>query len=128
MSTRLASNYSTYWPIYGLKKSCTDFTIDRLDPYATTPPQVIRTVPISHQLQLAHQNQLHRCVPFVDAVTWICFVVIFSVFMVLLPEGGMLRFYLKPARSVRRVFSNETYGVCVATKYHLPFAGVFDGF
>ena len=52
-----------------------DFPIDRLYPYATTPPDVIRTVPISHQLQPARQNQLHRCVPFVAVVSWIiCFV------------------------------------------------------
>ena len=53
----LASNYSTYWPIYGLNNNWMDFTIDRLNRYATTPPQVIRTIPISHQLHLARQNQ-----------------------------------------------------------------------
>ena len=101
MSTRLVSNYSTYWPIYGLKKNCMDFTIDRLNPYATTPPQVIRTLPTSHELQLARQNQLHRCAPFVDAVTHVdmlC-VLMFIVFMVLMSEGGVLRFHLKPAGS-----------------------------
>ena len=79
MSRRLASNYSTYWPICGLKKICMDFTEDRLNPYATTPPQVIRTLPISRQQRLVPQNQLHRCVPFVDVITWTCFVS-FSVF------------------------------------------------
>ena len=75
MSTRLASNYSVYWPFYGLrKKICTEFTIYQFNPYqyATTPPQVTLTIPIYHELKLAHQNQLHRCAPFVDAVTWIC--------------------------------------------------------
>ena len=40
----------------------------------TMPSHVIRTVPIPHKLHrshLARENQLHRCVPFVDAVTWI---------------------------------------------------------
>ena len=80
MSRRLASMFSTYWPIYGLKKECIDFTMDRLNPDATTPPQVVRTIPISHQLQLAPQNQLHQCAPFVDAFAWICFVLWFSVY------------------------------------------------
>ena len=80
MSIRLASNYSPHWPIYGLKNNCTDFTIDRLNPYATTPPQAIRAIPIPHQLRLARQNQLHRCVPFVEAATWVCFVLWFSVY------------------------------------------------
>ena len=40
--------------------------------YATTPPQVIRKTPISRELRLSRQNRLHRCVPFVDAVTtWV---------------------------------------------------------
>ena len=39
MSTRLASNYPTYWPIYGIKKNCMDFTIDRLNPYAKRLPK-----------------------------------------------------------------------------------------
>ena len=58
MSTRLASNYSTYWPIYGLKSNCIDSTIDRPNPYAITPPQVIRTTPISPTT--ARQHQLHQ--------------------------------------------------------------------
>ena len=45
-----------------------------------TPPQVVQTIAISHELRLAPQNQLHRCVPFVDAVTWICFVLWFSMY------------------------------------------------
>ena len=47
-------------------------------PCLTTPYQVIRTIPISHQ-QLAPQNLLHRCVPLVDAVTWICLMLWFLV-------------------------------------------------
>ena len=104
----LASNYSTSWPIYGLNNNWMDFTIDRLNPYATPPPQVIRTIPISHQLPLTPQNQLHRCVPFVDAVTDMLCVVVFSIFMVLLPEGGMSRFYLEPARRWLRVADHVT--------------------
>ena len=76
----LASKYSTFWLTYGLKKNCMDFTIDRLNPYPTTPLQIIRTIPISHQLQLARQNQLRRCIPFVNTVTWICFLLWFSVY------------------------------------------------
>ena len=101
MSTRLliASKNSTCSRVYGLKTSCMDFTVDRLNPYARTPPQVIRTIPISHELQLARQNQLHLLyVPFVDAVTWICFVLfrfsVYSFMMVLLPEGGMWNVWL----------------------------------
>ena len=30
----VASNYSTYWPIYGLKKNLYGFTVDRSNPYA----------------------------------------------------------------------------------------------
>ena len=76
MSTRLASNYSTYGTMYGLKKNRMDFARDPQisTRYAARYPQVIRSIPISHQLQLARQSQLHQCVPFVDVVTWICFV------------------------------------------------------
>lgn len=65
MLTRLASSYSTYWPIYDLNNNFLDFTISRYNPYryATTPPQVIRTIGMSRelQLQLARRNQLRRC-------------------------------------------------------------------
>ena len=61
-STRLSSNHSTYWPIDALKKNRRDFTTDPSGLYATTPPQVIRTTPVSHELHLARQNQLHRWV------------------------------------------------------------------
>ena len=41
--------------------------------YAATPQPVLRTNHIKYDtpLQLAHPNQLHRCVSRVDAVTWI---------------------------------------------------------
>ena len=73
MSTRLASNHLTCWPIYGLKY-CMDFSIDLLNPCATTPSQAIRTIPIAYQLQPELQKQLHRCVHFGDVVAWICVV------------------------------------------------------
>ena len=77
-----------------------DFTIDLLNPYATTPPQVIRAIPISHELQLARQNQLHHwCVPFVDGVTRICLRCDFQCIHGLNEEGGMLRFHVGPART-----------------------------
>ena len=31
-----------------------------------TRPHVIRTIPISRELQLVHEKQLHRCIPLVD--------------------------------------------------------------
>ena len=46
-----------------------DFSVGRVNPYATTPPQVIRTLQASHKLQLERGNQFHQCGPLVDAVT-----------------------------------------------------------
>ena len=44
-------------------------------------------------------------------------VVIFSVFMVLFPKGGMLRFYLEPARSKGRCLGYEAIAAgALATK------------
>lgn len=67
MSTRLASDL-TYsgWPINGLQKhGSMAFSIVRLNPYAITPSQVLRTIHTSHELQL-----FYRCVPLlVDEVT-----------------------------------------------------------
>ena len=54
-------------PLYG-------FYCRQFNPDATTPPQVIGTVPVSRELRLARQNQLHRCITLADAVTWICLV------------------------------------------------------
>ena len=71
MSTRLVSNNSAYWPIYSLNTNCIDFTVGIKIPYEITPPQVIRPMPISHELQLARGKYFHRCVPLVDAVMWI---------------------------------------------------------
>ena len=54
--------------------------VDRLHPCSTTP-QAIRTIPMSHELPTARTpNQLHGCVALVDAVTWICFALWFSVY------------------------------------------------
>ena len=50
-------------------------------------------------------------------------VVIFSVFMVLLPEGGMLRFYLEPARIYIRYFLELTAEVSILTIYLFDVAG-----
>ena len=74
MSRGLASNYSMYWPIYGLKKKLYGFHYRPIKSLRNKPPQVIQTIAISHQLQLVPQHQLHRSVPFADAVTWICVV------------------------------------------------------
>ena len=60
MSTRLPPNHSTCWPIYGVKKNCVDFTIDRLNLYATTRPQVIRTKPISSHPTVGLRENLWR--------------------------------------------------------------------
>ena len=38
--------------------------------YEITPPEVIRAIPKSHELQLARQNYLHRCVHLVHAAKW----------------------------------------------------------
>ena len=46
-----------------------DFTIDRSNPHATTPPQAMRTITIFHELRVARQRKIHRCVRLVDAVT-----------------------------------------------------------
>ena len=77
-----------------------DFTVDRSNCYATTPPHVIGTVAIFYELFLPCESQFHRCVPLVNAITWIyIFAENFSVFMVLLPKSETLRFYLEPART-----------------------------
>ena len=83
------------------------YMIDHLSPYwyATTPPQVIRSILISHELQLARKKQLalDRCAPLVDAATSIGYALRleFSAFSVLLPaEGGPIRFFLEPALNV----------------------------
>ena len=48
-------------------------------------------------------------------------VVIFSVFVVLFPKGGMLRFYLEPARSKGRCLGYEAIAAgALATKLLLP--------
>ena len=71
MSTCLLLKYSAYWPIYALNTNYIDFTIWSLNTYGITPPQAIRTMPISRELQLARQKSLRRCVPLVHAVVWI---------------------------------------------------------
>ena len=86
MSTRLASNYSTYWPIYDLKKNRMDFTIDRLNPYAAMPPQVIPTPTTTRTPKPAS--------PICYLwwwVTWICFVLCFSVHSWLFARYAFLR-------------------------------------
>ena len=104
MSTRLASNYSTYWPIYGLRKNCMDFTIHRLNPYATTPPQAIRTIPISHQLT---NYSSHAKASFTDAFPLLmrsltyALCCSFQCIHVFVARRWTLRFfYLEPARIV----------------------------
>ena len=73
LSRRLASNYSTFWPIYGLKKNLYGFYYRPIKSLRNNAsPSSTNSVAISHQLQLVPQNQLHRSVPFADAVTWIC--------------------------------------------------------
>lgn len=71
MSKGLASSYSRYWSICGLKKNPMNFSIDGFNPHATTPPQSTRSIPISHDVQGARRKQLYRCVALVDAVKWI---------------------------------------------------------
>ena len=93
---------------YCLNKSCMVVINDRLNPYAATPPQVIRTMPLSHLLQLARQKQIRRHVLFVAAVAWICFVLWFSV-------CGMWRFYLEPAR--HGIHSGGVMGVVYTIVY-----------
>ena len=56
MSTRLVLKYSAYWPIYGLNTKYIYFTIGSLNPYEITPPQAIRTMAISRELQFARQH------------------------------------------------------------------------
>ena len=71
MSTRLVSNNSAYSPMYGLNTNDIDFNVGMRNPYEITPPQVIRIMPISHDLQLARRKSFHRCVPLVHAAMWI---------------------------------------------------------
>ena len=62
-----------------------------LNPYEITPPQSIRTKPISRELQLARQKPLHRCAPLVHAVLSISLgLTIFNVLRSEVPEGGNL--------------------------------------
>ena len=79
-----------------------DFTTDRLNPYATTPPQVMRTIRLSRELQLVHQNQLHRCVPLVHAIKWIfTFVAVnFSLFHCLTTRTWNLMNLMLPAGTI----------------------------
>ena len=83
ISICLVSKYSAYWPIYGLNTNDIDFTIGSLNPYEITPPQAIRTMTISRELQLAPENSLHRCAPLVHAVISISFVLTHSTYSVL---------------------------------------------
>ena len=64
--------------MYGLNTIYIDFTMGSLNPYEITPPQAIRAMPISRELQLARQKPLHRCAPLVHAVIWIYFVLTYS--------------------------------------------------
>ena len=70
MSTRLVSNNYAQWPIYGLDTNCMDFNVGIQNPYEITPPQVVRIMPISHELQLARRKSFHQCVSLVHAVMW----------------------------------------------------------
>ena len=80
-------NYSTYWPIYGLPgiyclhtKLYEYISKGNINPYATTPPQVIRTMSISRELQLARQKTLFSdvCVPLVHGGMWMSLLVVFK--------------------------------------------------
>ena len=48
-----------------------DFNAGIRNPDEITPPQVIRILPISHELQLARRKYFHRCITPVHAVMWI---------------------------------------------------------
>ena len=47
-----------------------DFTAYRLNPYATTPPHVIRTTTIPYLANYSYNNTSFTEVPLVDAATW----------------------------------------------------------
>ena len=68
--TRLVSNSSAYWPIYGMNANYIDFKVG-INPYEITPRQVIRIMPISYELQLVRRKYFDPCVPLVNAVMWI---------------------------------------------------------
>ena len=48
-----------------------DFNAGIRNPDEITPPQVIRILPISHELQLARRKYFQRCAPLFHAVMWI---------------------------------------------------------
>ena len=68
--------------MYGPNTIYVDFNIGTLSAYEITPPQAIRTMPVSRELQLVRPQSLHQRASLVHAVISISLVLIYSTYSV----------------------------------------------
>lgn len=97
MSTRLVQLFYVLTEFGQTKSTC--FTIDRLNPDAITPLQAIRTFPFSRTTARTPKNILIHAFFLLMRSHAYALSCDFQCMHGLLPEDGLLRFYLEPART-----------------------------